>query len=72
LISGLCGGRGGGGLLSSGERVSFLLRGWWWDSPLRKSSQAIPIALQRLVPLAATEQVISLLLELIGLPKSLL
>ena len=43
---------------------------WGWRvSPLWKSGQTVPIALQRFVPLATTEQIVSLLLESLCFPK---
>jgi hypothetical protein len=72
LTFGVCGGKIS--IPFGRECVAFLLGRrarwwWWWDPPLRKLSQPIPIALQRLVPLATTEQIVSLLLELLSLPK---
>ena len=77
LMIGLC-----GGTISipfGGVRLVFLVGGWWrlkwwcrWVPPLWKLGQPIPIALQCLVPLATTKQIVSLLLELLSLPEACL
>jgi hypothetical protein len=61
-------------------RLVFLVGGWWrlkwWCGwvvpPLRKLGQPISIALQCIVPIATTKQIVAHLLELFGLPEACL
>ena len=72
-FAGICGGirglpfdRGWAAFLVGGRRP------WRWRrrvSPLWKSGQTVSITLQRLVPLATTEQIVSLLFEFLCLAK---